>query len=104
MRSVDSDYIAQEGEVLFIDYATTEQLNEAFPLYNSGVPILTLDEQIMQIEESYNLKFEALQKRLNNVFLADGINQDVKTVILQNEYKELSTQKDLESLELLGGI
>ena len=67
-------------------------------------PVITLDEQIMQIEESYNVKFEALQKRLNTVLLAVGINQDAKTVILQNEYKELSEQKDLELLELLGGI
>ena len=64
----------------------------------------TIDEKIAEIEELYNPKFEALQKRLNNVFLAVGINQDAKTVILQNEYKELSAQKDLEILELLGGI
>lgn len=64
----------------------------------------TIDEKIAEIEQSYGIKFEALQKRLNNVFLADGINHFAKTVILQNEYKELSTQKDLELLELLGGI
>ena len=104
MRSVDSDYIAQEGEVLFADYATTEQLNFAFPLYNSGLPILTIDERIMKIEESYNVKFEALQKRLNNVLLSDGVDQETKTIILQNEYKDLSNQKDLEILKLLGGM
>ena len=64
----------------------------------------TIEEKIAEIEESYNVKFEALQKRLNNVLLADSINQDAKTIILQNEYKELSTHKDLEILELLGGI
>lgn len=104
MRAVDNDYVAQEGEVLFTDYATTEQLNLSFPLYNSGVPILTLDEQIVQIEETYNDKFNALEKRLNAVLLSDGIDQEAKTIILQNEYKELSTQKDLEILELFGGI
>ena len=64
----------------------------------------TIEEKIAEIEESYNVKFEALQKRLNNVLLADGVNQDAKTIILQNEYNELSAQKDLEILELLGGI
>ena len=64
----------------------------------------TIEEKIAEIEESYSIKFEALQKRLNTVLLAVGINQDAKTVILQNEYKELSEQKDLELLEVLGGI
>ena len=64
----------------------------------------SLFEKIAEIEESYSIKFEALQKRLNTVLLAVGINQDAKTVILQNEYKELSEQKDLELLEVLGGI
>ena len=104
MRSVDSDYIAQQGEALFTDYATTEQLNTTFPLYNSGIPILSTDEKIILIEETYNTKFKALQDRLNAVLLSDGIDQEAKTIILKNEYKELSTQKDLEILEVLGDI
>lgn len=104
MRAVYNDYIVQDGEVLFADYATIEQLNEAFPLYNNGVPILSLDEQISLIEEKYKLKFDSIEKRLTVVFLSDGIDQEVKTIILQNEYKDLSDQKDLEILKLFGGV
>ena len=104
MRAVDNDYIALEGEVVFADYATTEQLSIAFPLYNSGVPILSLDEQIALIETKYSVYFASVEKRFNATFLSDGINQEAKTIILQNEYKELSDQKDLEILNLLGGI
>lgn len=104
MRATDDDYIAQYGEFLFADYATTEQLNEAFILYNSGVPTLTFDEQISFIEEKYKLKFDSIEKRLTVVFLSDGIDQEAKTIILQNEYKDLSDQKDLEILELFGGV
>lgn len=64
----------------------------------------TIEEKIAEIEESYSIKFDSLQKRLNAVFLSDGLDQDAKTVILQNEYKDLSTQKDLEILEVFGGI
>lgn len=66
--------------------------------------IFTIDEKIIKIEELYTVKFDSLQKRLNAVLLSDGIDQETKTIILQNEYKELSTQKDLEILSLLGGI
>ena len=64
----------------------------------------TIDEKIVEIESSYSIKFDSLQKRLNAVFLSDGLDQDAKTIILQNEYKELSSQKDLEILAILGGI
>ena len=67
-------------------------------------PVPTIDEQIALIESKYNVKFETLQQRLNNVLLSDGLDQDAKTIILQNEYKDLSNQKDLEILALLGGI
>jgi hypothetical protein len=33
MRSVDPDYVAQSGEVLFEGYATSDQLGTAFPGY-----------------------------------------------------------------------
>jgi hypothetical protein len=33
MRAVDNDYVAQEGEVLFSDYATNAELDIAFPGY-----------------------------------------------------------------------
>jgi hypothetical protein len=64
----------------------------------------TIEEKIEEIEKKYDSKFEVLQKRFNNVFLSDGIDQEAKTIILQNEYKEISDQKDLEILEVFGGI
>ena len=67
-------------------------------------PVLTIDELILLIEETYNIKFNTLQQRLNNVLLSDGLDKEAKIIIIQNEYKELSDQKDLEILELLGGI
>lgn len=38
MRAVDADYVAQPGEVLFPDYATSEQLVAAFPGYAPPLP------------------------------------------------------------------
>ena len=67
-------------------------------------PVKTIDGQILDIELKYNAKFEILQQRLNNVLLSYGIDQEAKIIIIQNEYKELSDQKDLEILELLGGM
>jgi hypothetical protein len=38
MRAVDLDYVAQAGEVLFLDYATDAQLATAFPGYAPPAP------------------------------------------------------------------
>lgn len=104
MRSVDNDYIAQQGEILFTDYATIDQLNTAFPLYNSGIPILSTDEKIILIEEKYEQKFDAQLKLIMKTIASNSVNKDEKITIFQNEYNELSNQKDLEIIELLGGI
>lgn len=37
MRSVEADYTPQKGEVLFPDYATTQQLALVFPGYSAAV-------------------------------------------------------------------
>ncbi len=60
MRAVDTNYVAQSGEVLFSDYATLEQLNTAFPLYNSGVPILSKSEKISALKDEYEPQFQEL--------------------------------------------
>lgn len=96
MRSVDGDYIAQEGEVLFSDYATTEQLNAAFPLYNSGVPILSLDEQIALIEEKYKTKLDMYKDLIVSAIADNGANQATKVASFSSKYKALIAQKNAE--------
>lgn len=99
----DAIEITDEEQIL---YATNEYIRDMV----TGLPILkpiqppTLDEQIAQIEAKYKLKFDSVEKRLTVVFLSGGIDQESKTIILQNEHKELSDQKDLEILELFGGV
>lgn len=103
MRAVDDNYVAQDGEILFSEYATIEQLNVCFPLYNNGTPILSTDEKIILIEEKYEQKFDAQLKLIMKTIASDGVNQEAKITIFQNEYNDLANQKDLEIIEVLGG-
>jgi len=50
-KSVESDYVAQSGEVLFSSYATSEELKLAFPEYNSASSILSIKLQIIALED-----------------------------------------------------
>lgn len=72
MRSVDDDYVAQTGEVLFPDHATISELNLAFPLYNSGVPILTKAQKIAALNAEYDVRFQALQRAYASAGLANN--------------------------------
>ena len=47
---------------------------------------------------------DILSKRASTIILADGAEQDTKTVSIQQEYRLLCDQMDMEILELLGGI
>lgn len=101
LRIADNAYIpADEGNRDYQEYLQwVANGNTPDP-----IPELTLDEKVLAIEETYNVKFSTLQQRLSNVSLSDGLDQEAKTIIIQNEYKELSDQKDLEILELFGGV
>lgn len=81
MRAVEDNYIAQDGEVLFRDYVTTEQLIAAFPNYNDG-PIKTQTEKLQYLDAEYEPQFTALTQAWatammdSNATLADSIKQD----------------------------
>ena len=64
----------------------------------------TIDEKIAEIEDKYNAKFQATEKRLIAVILSDGIGQNGKTIDAQNEYRILADQKESEIMEVLGGL
>ena len=64
----------------------------------------TIDEKIAEIEDRYNAKFQATEKRLMAVILSDGIGKDGKTIDAQNEYRILADQKESEIMEVLGGL
>lgn len=53
MRAVDGDYVAQGGEVLFAEYATEEEKNTVFQLYNNGVPALTKSQKLVALSANY---------------------------------------------------
>lgn len=50
MRAVDDTYAAQQGEVLFADYATHEQLAATFPLYETESGREAIKNQIADLE------------------------------------------------------
>ena len=50
------------------------------------------------------VKFIAQEKLLIRTIASNHINQEAKVIIYQNSYNELADQKDLEILELLGGV
>jgi hypothetical protein len=52
MRAVDDDYKAKKGEKLFADYATPEQLAEAFPDYGSEASKIDTLNQIYALEDT----------------------------------------------------
>lgn len=93
MRSVDSDYIAQDGEVTFADYATTEELNTAFPLYSSGVPVLTKEQLIASLDAEYQPQFAELSRALGLASLAEnqlgiqGIKEDYNALLSEYNNK-----------------
>lgn len=66
-------------------------------------PVKTTEDRIEDIERKYQIKFDGLAQRLNVVTLSDGTTQESKTIETQNEYLQLSDQKDLEILSLFEG-
>ena len=103
-KIVDEKYIPIAGDVIFASVPTIEELNEAFPFYNSGVPILTLDERLALLEEKYEEKFATQEKLIMRTIASNHLDQEAKKIIYQNAFNELADQKDLEILEILGGI
>lgn len=64
----------------------------------------TIDEKLTEIELKYQSKFDAQEKLIMRTIASNHINQEAKVIIYQNSYNELADQKDLEILELLGGV
>lgn len=56
MRSVDCDYIAQDGEIVFTDYATEEQLKNSFP----NLTIIKQQQTIQQLTSERETKLSQL--------------------------------------------
>lgn len=50
LRSVDADYEAQSGEVLFADVATSDQLAEAFAGYSSALTVENRQDLVRQAQ------------------------------------------------------
>lgn len=67
-------------------------------------PELTIEERIANIETKYEVKFAALRVRITNVLLADGLTEDPKRTALAAEWQSEQDARDLEILELLGGM
>ncbi len=87
MRSVEDDYIPQEGEFLFIDHATVDQLNEAFPLYNGGVPIKTKTERLAELKDVYQPQLDLLKDNMLAAMGMDGTSQATKIQAISDQYK-----------------
>lgn len=100
MRAVDDNYIAQEGEALFSDYATTEQLNTSFPLYNSGIPVLTLDQKLDEVDEKYKPKLDMYKDLIMSAIAADGPTQSTKIASFSAKYNAILGQKSEEIEQL----
>lgn len=94
--SVDNDYVPMAGEILFVEHATIDELNNAFPLYNSGNPILSIDEQAASIEASYQPKLDAYLRLIILAIAADGETQGEKTLEHQTNYKLLADKMNAE--------
>lgn len=56
MRAVESDYVAQSGEILFQDYATQEDLTSAFSGYAAIVASKQTLFAISKLEQSITLR------------------------------------------------
>lgn len=87
MRAVDHAYVPQDGEVIFADYATVEEKNTAFPLYNSGIPIPTKEQLIASLDSEYQPQFAELSRALGLASLAEdqlgiqAIREDYNTLL-----------------------
>ena len=96
MRSVDGDYVAQVGEVIFPEYPTAEQLNQAFPTYNNGVPILTIQDKTAEIKARYQIKLDQYKDLIVSAISADGPTKDAKVASFSTKYNLLLAQKNTE--------
>jgi len=67
-------------------------------------PLPTIEEKLAEIEERYKLKFDAYQSLILTYILADGPDQESKIAVTQVDYQATSDQKDLEIIELFGGM
>jgi hypothetical protein len=99
MRAVDSDYIVQKDEVLFVDYATDLQLKDAFTGYEKG-PLLTNEQKIAQLDAEYQPKFAALAQALGLATL-DG-NQSVMDSI-KSDYAALKAEYQTKKEDIENG-
>lgn len=64
----------------------------------------SIDEKIADIDAKYLPRFNAYKELATTILASDGTNQAERIVSLQNEYNALSDQKDLEIIEVMGGV
>jgi len=105
MRSVSENYISQDGEALFPDYATIEQLNEAFPLYNSGVLIKTKAQKLSDLNTEYDTEINALKIEFAGAGLANSTADVVqaKQLVLIQQRVDLLAEKTAKRSAILNG-
>lgn len=60
MRSVDDDYIPQDGEVVFDDYASVEDLNNAFPEYENQIKKMNIKYSADVIRDMIRMRDDVL--------------------------------------------
>lgn len=85
-----------DDEIYFDHEPTVDELNAAFPLYNSGVPELSIDDQADAIEKKYKPILDNYSSLILTAISADGTNQTAKVAVLQEKYIETINKKNLE--------
>lgn len=97
------DHRGAEGWVNGIAY-TVADLGPLPDGWSTETPAPTVEDKILAIEAKYEEKFAALRVRITNVLLADGLAEDPKRTALAVEWQAEQDARDLEILELLGGV
>lgn len=96
MRAWDNPEDIMSGEVFFDHAPTVEELNATFPLYNSGVPIKSIDDRAKDIKARYQQQLDDCANLILQSIAADGTNQTLKVASLQTKYLGIISQRNIE--------
>lgn len=101
-RFVDEDYVAQEGEVLFTDYATEEQLRINFP----NRVIILKKQALDALNMEYATKLAEIARDFNKpaLFFEPGDPQiAINEAAMSAEYKATAAELLIKREVILNG-
>jgi hypothetical protein len=89
MRAWNDPDNIQPGEIFFDHPPTIEELNASFPLYNSGITVLSREERLIELTSDYDAQRTELERYLNI-----AVNR------LQDQELAAEIRQDLDNLDI----